>query len=44
MALTQYMAQGDGVYVKVNRMRDGMPFAHVQYLVSLHKISSFVRS
>jgi hypothetical protein len=33
MALTQFMSKGSEVFVKVNRTRSGLPFAHVQYLV-----------
>jgi len=35
--LEQYLAMDSKIYVKVKRMRDGMPFAHVQYHVSLYE-------
>jgi hypothetical protein len=42
MALTQFMADGNEVYVKVKRTSENMPFAHVQYHVSRWQQRGFV--
>lgn len=40
IALTDFIAGGTEVFVKVNRTRAGLPFAHVQCLVSLSSFCS----